>query len=95
MERRAFAYRSLKKYKEALADYTKAISLDPKDPDGYRRRANTHLLAGDIKSAIADYKALLKIKPDDAEAQTQLKALEARANSSPAPSGATPAASPH
>jgi hypothetical protein len=48
------------------------------------------MLAGDNKSAIADFKALLKIKPDDAEAQTLMKALEARANSAPPPTGASP-----
>jgi hypothetical protein len=41
---------------------------------------------------------LLKIKPDDADAQMRLKALETSATSSPAPTGSTPApaaASPH
>ena len=88
-ERRAFAYRNLKKYKEAIADYTKAIATDPKDPDGYRRRAQAHTMAGDSKSAAADFRALLKIKPDDADAQSRLKALETRANSSPAPAART------
>jgi tetratricopeptide (TPR) repeat protein len=92
-ERRASAYRNLKKFKEAIADYTKAIAIDPKDPEGYRRRAHAHMLAGDNKSAVADFRALLKIKPDDAEALGELKALETRANTPvPTPTGATPAA---
>ena len=89
-ERRAFAYRNLKKYKEAIADYSKTIAKDPKDPEGYRRRASTHTLAGDNKSAAADFQALLKIKPDDVDAQSRLKALETRANSSPAATSPAP-----
>jgi predicted TPR repeat methyltransferase len=81
----------LKKYQEAIADYTRAIALDPKDPDGYRRRALAHTMAGDSQNAAADFRALLKIKPDDADAQSRLKALETRGNSSPAPGGLTPA----
>ena len=95
-----------KKFKEAIADYTKAIALDPKDPEGYRRRALAHTMAGDSKAAGDDFRALLKIKPADTDAQSRLKALETRANASPtpvapgpppavAPSMAPPAASPH
>jgi tetratricopeptide (TPR) repeat protein len=110
-ERRAFAYRNLKQYKEAIADYTKAIATDPKDPDGYRHRAQAYILAGDSPKAAEDFKAILKVKPDDVDAQSRLKALETRANASPSPaanaptvpatspakgpSTAPPAASPH
>jgi hypothetical protein len=62
-------------------------------------------LAGDNAKATEDFKAILKMKPDDVDAQSRLKALETRANSpattppgtSPAtaPSMAPPAASPH
>ena len=89
-ERRGFAYRSLKKYKEAIADYTKVIATDPKDPDGYRHRAVAYAMAGDNKNAAADLRALLKIKPDDADAQSRLKALEPLANPSAAPAAASP-----
>jgi tetratricopeptide (TPR) repeat protein len=93
-ERRAFAYRSQKKFKEAIADYTKAIATDPKDPDGYRRRAQAHIMAGDSVKAAEDFKAILKIKPDDVDAQSRLKALETRANASPSPATPAPATSP-
>jgi tetratricopeptide (TPR) repeat protein len=108
LEHRAFAYRNLKQYKEAIADYTKAIAIDPKDPDGYRHRAQAYILAGDSAKAAEDFKAILKMKPDDVDAQSRLKALETRANASPtamptapptspakAPSMVPPAASPH
>jgi tetratricopeptide (TPR) repeat protein len=76
--------------KEAMADYTKLIALDPKDPEGYRHRAVAHTLAGDSKSAEADLRAILKIKPDDADAQSRLKALETRAANTPPATGGTP-----
>jgi predicted TPR repeat methyltransferase len=87
----------LKQYKEAIADYTKAIATDPKDPDGYRRRAQAHIMAGDSAKAAEDLKAILKIKPDDMDAQSRLKALETRTNASPTPAAsvsATPKSSP-
>ena len=92
-ERRAFAYRNLKKYPEAIADYTKMIALKPTDPDGYRHRAYVYSVSGEPQKAMADYHAVLKIKPDDADAQSRLKALEARPSSSPVPNNvaATPA----
>ena len=104
-ERRGFAHRSLKQYKEAISDYTKSIETDPKDPDGYRHRAQAYIMSGDNVKAAEDFKTILKMKPDDVDAQSRLKALETRANSpttpapvtSPAtaPSMAPPASSPH
>ena len=49
------------------------------------------MAAGDNKNAAADLRALLKIKPDDADAQMRLKALETAPKPSPVPTGATPA----
>jgi tetratricopeptide (TPR) repeat protein len=89
-ERRAFAHRNLKQYKEAIADYTKAISIDPKDADGYRRRAQAYILAGDSVKAAEDFKAILKIKPDDVDAQSRLKALETRSANPTPPVATTP-----
>ena len=85
-ERRAFAYRNLKKYPEAIADYTKMIKISPTDPDGYRHRAYVYSVNGEKEKAIADYRAVLKIKPDDTDAQSRLKALETTASTSPPPS---------
>ncbi len=84
-ERRAVAYRNLKKNKEAIADYSKVISLDSGDTDGYRQRAYLYSIMGENEKAAADYRAILKAKPDDADTQTRLKALEAKAAGTPAP----------
>ena len=45
---------SAKKYKEAIADFTKAISIHPV-PVIYESRAKAYELTGKIKEAIADY----------------------------------------
>ena len=47
-------------------------------------------MAGDNKGAEADLRAILKIKPDDVDAQARLKALETRATNPAPPSAATP-----
>jgi predicted TPR repeat methyltransferase len=47
-------------------------------------------MAGDSQKAADDFKAILKIKPDDMDAQSRLKALETRSNTPAAP-GSTPA----
>jgi hypothetical protein len=51
-------------------------------------------MAGDSVKAAEDFKAILKIKPDDVDAQSRLKALETRANASPAPVPPAPATPP-
>jgi hypothetical protein len=51
-------------------------------------------MAGDSQKAAEDFKAILKMKPDDVDAQSRLKALETRANASPTPPSSTPATSP-
>jgi tetratricopeptide (TPR) repeat protein len=47
----------------AIADYSTAIGLNPKDPFGYNNRANAWRDKGDLARAIADYTAALKIDP--------------------------------
>jgi len=58
-----------------LADYGKAIELNPKDPDSFYARANVYADKGDYHHAIADYDAVIALKPDD----TQAKADRAQA----------------
>ena len=58
----------LKQYKEAIADYDKAIELNPKDADTYYNRgaAKNHLKQH--KEAIADYDKAIELDPKDADA---------------------------
>jgi tetratricopeptide (TPR) repeat protein len=52
----------------ALADYDKAIALDPRNLDTLARRALTKRDKGDWDGALADYNALLALAPDNADA---------------------------
>lgn len=47
----------------AIADYTKAIELDPKFADAYYRRGSARHWAKDYDGAIADYTKVIELKP--------------------------------
>jgi tetratricopeptide (TPR) repeat protein/predicted aspartyl protease len=63
--RRGEASMSRRDYAAALADFTKAIQLEPAEPQHYRDRARAHLGAGHPVLARADFDQALKLKPDD------------------------------
>jgi tetratricopeptide (TPR) repeat protein len=53
---------------EALADFNRAIKIDPKKAAGYLGRANTLSILGQYEKAIEDYNITLEIKSDLANA---------------------------
>lgn len=64
--RRGEASMSRHDFAAALADFTKASELDPKDPQHFRDRARAHLALRQPVLAMADFDEALKLKPDDA-----------------------------
>jgi len=56
------------RFMRALADYDRAIALNPKDPSGLLQRANFHLLSGDADKALADYNAAIALDPKNVSA---------------------------
>ena len=52
----------------AIADYTKAIEINPYDADAYNNRGNARKNLGDKEGAIADYNKAIEINPYDAAA---------------------------
>jgi tetratricopeptide (TPR) repeat protein len=52
----------------AIADYSRAIELDPNDAVTYRNRANTRQAAGDLDGAIADCSRAIELDPELADA---------------------------
>ena len=70
---RGAAYHSLEEYDEAMLDYTKAISLDPKMTDAYYNRARIILSRKDlenpdIQKAISDLEKALELDENFADA---------------------------
>jgi tetratricopeptide (TPR) repeat protein len=49
---------------EALADYTEAIRLDPKNAEAYNNRALVYNKKGELDKAITDFNDAIKIRPN-------------------------------
>ena len=52
---------------KAIADYSRALRLDPNHIKGYNRRASAWSERGEYDKAIADCNQALRLRPDDAE----------------------------
>ena len=65
---RAFEYLETGDYARSMADYSKAIELDPGRPDALQGRAWAYLKMGKADLGLADVERSLQIKPDDARA---------------------------
>jgi Tfp pilus assembly protein PilF len=63
---RAFEYLQKGEFTLAVADYTKAIEIDPARWDSYQGRAWAYLKAGKAAEGLADAQKSLQIKPDTA-----------------------------
>ena len=55
---------------QAIADYTKAIELDPDFAVAYNTRGFAYANSGDLEQAIADYDKAIELNPDLAVAYT-------------------------
>lgn len=51
---------------EAIADFTAAIALNPKDASAFLLRGNAYDAKGDLDRALADYEAAISLDPNDA-----------------------------
>jgi tetratricopeptide (TPR) repeat protein len=58
---RGFTYSELGRYQEALADYSKAIELDPKSAEAWYNRGNIYGRMRQRDRAIADYSKAIKV----------------------------------
>jgi tetratricopeptide (TPR) repeat protein len=68
LERRDAAYHKAGQHDLAIADYAKAILLDPYMGDWYYERGKIHQELGRYDAAVADYTKALKLNLDDNEA---------------------------
>ena len=60
---RGVAYEAQQQYDLALADYKKALEIDPQFIEAYNNRALVYEQLGQYDLAIADYNKILKMKP--------------------------------
>jgi len=58
------------KYDDAIADFDKAIALDPNDAAAYGNRGNAYYSKGEVDRAIADYTKAIALDPNFADAYT-------------------------
>lgn len=72
---------------KALADFTRAVEIDPKMTPAYFNRAQLHAAAGRKDQAIADYRKVLELNPRDQGSSDGLRQLGVEPPSPPAPSG--------
>jgi len=57
-------YAESEEYQLAIADYTRAIRIDPDYVDAYHNRGVAYGKLGNYEDAIADYTRFLRINPD-------------------------------
>ena len=62
----------------AIADYTKAIRLQPDDADAYYNRGLAKYNLGQYIAAIVDYNIAIRLKPNDASAYTNRGVAKAK-----------------
>lgn len=66
-------FAKLKRYKDAIKDFSSAIEIDPQDDDALRARGDLYCNLGEYRRAIDDYSRAIETSPDFARAS-----LEAR-----------------
>ncbi|SDL31526.1 Tetratricopeptide repeat-containing protein [Catalinimonas alkaloidigena] len=62
---RGICYAKEDKTKQALKDFTDAISYDPQYLDAYRERGQLYAKSGELAQAVADYDVIVSFLPDD------------------------------
>ena len=61
-------YHAQGNYKRAIAEYNKAIELDPRQASYYRERGLIYKVKGNYDRALADYDRAIALDPEDAKA---------------------------
>jgi len=73
---RAVAMIKLESYGSAIIDADSAIALDPNYIKAYYRRGSANFALGKVKEARKDFRAVVKLKPKDADAKKKLAECE-------------------
>ncbi|MBD5804893.1 lipoprotein NlpI [Azoarcus sp. Aa7] len=75
----ATAYEDQDRSLEAIAAYTRALSLEPNRAIAHLNRGSSHRKLGDFAAAEADYRRFIELEPDDYRGPYALGALHAAA----------------
>jgi tetratricopeptide (TPR) repeat protein len=62
--KRGFAYNRMREFEQALADYTRAIELDPLYARAYASRGSVYRRIGNYEQALQEYNHALELAPD-------------------------------
>ena len=62
----------MKQYQKAIADYTKAIEINPNFAGTYKNRGLSKIRLEDLTGAIADFRRAIELVPQYAPAYTNL-----------------------
>ena len=76
-QKRGFAYFDKGRYRDAIADLSKVLALDPKYYSVYMARGYSYEKNGQRAEAIADYRKAVKLNP---ASSPEAKASQARLN---------------
>ena len=61
---RGNVYRNLGQYQQAIADYDKAIELNPNDAVAHNNRGHAYADQGQYQQTIADFDKAIELDPD-------------------------------
>lgn len=64
-QQRGFASANDRKFPEAIADFTEAIKVNPRDAGIYEQRAAVEMKMNDLDKALADYSEAIKLSPHE------------------------------
>src|SRR5208283_1984353 len=65
---RGLAYEAKEQFDQAIADFSKAIEVNPNSEKAYDSRGNIYLLKGQADQAIADYSKVIALNPKNLKA---------------------------
>jgi tetratricopeptide (TPR) repeat protein len=81
---RGLTYHNLRQYEAALAEYNRALDLDPTLARAYNNRGATHRALRRYKAALADYSQAIELDPTEAQAYSNRGATYAELRQYPA-----------
>ncbi|MCQ4041432.1 tetratricopeptide repeat protein [Streptantibioticus rubrisoli] len=61
---RGSVHQELNRWHRAIADFDRAVALDPEEPDGWLRRGTCRLRVGDLPGARLDFERFVTLAPD-------------------------------